>query len=72
MRFEFEGVKEWRFEQIRFDMVVIFEAKAAEADGLMFFGFDGAAMSAMRPDDFRSTTAYIAARTVRFDVHPLG
>jgi hypothetical protein len=42
VRFEFDGLREWRFEQIRSDMVVIYAARVATMDGLTFVGFDAA------------------------------
>jgi hypothetical protein len=73
VRIEFEGVEEWRFaQQHRSQMVVIFEAQAAESDGVMFVSFDNPGSSDPSPDDFRSTDAYIAARRVSVDVQPLG
>jgi hypothetical protein len=73
VRFEFDGVHEWRFEQIRSDMVVIYEARAAEADGLTFLSFDAATMPERPlPDDFRATVAYIAAETASVTDAPLG
>ena len=72
VEFTFEDVKEWRYEQIRLFTIVIFEMKAVKAKGLMFVGFDDPAGSDPRPDDFRATDAYIAARTVHWDVRPDG
>ena len=72
VRFEFEDVREWRIEQIRSDMVVIYGAKTAKADGLTFVGFDAATM-AENPtaDDFRASTAFIAAHRVAVSTSPL-
>jgi hypothetical protein len=72
LRFEFEDVREWRFEQIRSDMVVIYAARAAEANGLMFVSFDAATMPEQPgADDFRATCAFIASRTVEWSSSPL-
>jgi hypothetical protein len=72
VRFEFEGMREWRFEQIRSDMIVIYEARAAHADGLTFIGFDAATMPEHpTPADFRASCAFIAAERVGVTTAPL-
>jgi len=72
VRFEFDGIREWRVEQIRSDMVVIYNAKTAEVEGLIFVGFDAATMPEQpAADDFRSSCAYIAAHAVRVTSSPL-
>jgi hypothetical protein len=72
VRFEFKGILEWRVEQIHSDMVVIYQAKTAQVDGLVFVGFDAATMGE-RPtaDDFRGSCAFIAARRVGVTTSPL-
>jgi hypothetical protein len=72
VRFAFEGICEWRVEQIHSDMVVIYEARTAEVDGLVFVDFDAATM-AERPtaDDFRGSCAFIAAQRVGVTTSPL-
>lgn len=72
VRFEFDGVREWRIEQIRSDMVVIYEANAAKVDGLVFVTFDAATMATQpTAEDFRSSVAYIAAQAVHVSTEPL-
>jgi hypothetical protein len=40
IRFEFLDAREWRFEQTRADMLVVFEARADHVDGLTCVSFD--------------------------------
>jgi hypothetical protein len=72
VRFEFDGVREWVFEQTRSDMVVIYAARVARVDDLTFVGFDAATMPA-RPsaDDFRGSTAFAAGENVTVTTSPL-
>ena len=65
IRFEFTDVREWRFEQTRSDMLVIFEARAERVDELICVSFD-AAVIPENPhlDDFRRTDAFVAASAV--------
>ena len=72
VRFEFDGLREWRFEQIRSDMVVIYAARVATVDGLTFVGFDAATLPARpSPDDFRGSTAFVAGENVTVTTSPL-
>jgi hypothetical protein len=73
VRSEFDGLQEWRFEQIRSDTIVVYEARAAVADGLTYVSFDAATMPERPlPDDFQATVAYIAAQTASVTDAPLG
>jgi hypothetical protein len=72
IRFEFIDAREWRFEQTRTDMLVVFEARAERMDGLACVSFDAATMPAAPGlDDFRRTDAYAAAAGVEVTVRPL-
>jgi hypothetical protein len=72
IRFEFLDAREWRFEQTRADMLVVFEARADRVDGLICVSFDAATMPVTPSlDDFRRTDAYVAASDVEVSMHPL-
>jgi hypothetical protein len=73
IRFEFTDVREWRFEQTRSDMLVVFEARAERFEGLVCVSFDAATLpEAPTLADFRRTDAYVAARAVEASLRPLG
>jgi hypothetical protein len=73
IRFDFIDAREWRFEQTRADMLVVFEARAERVDDLVCVTFDAATMPASSPtlDDFRRTDAYVAAADLEVSVRLL-
>jgi hypothetical protein len=70
VRFEFSGLAEWRFEQIRSDIAVIYSAGVRQLGGLTYVSFDAGDVLD-QADDFRATAAYAAAEAVQVTVAPL-
>jgi hypothetical protein len=62
--FDFDGLKEWRLEQGRTDMVVIFELRLGFDDDLVFLGLDGPAEDDGTAAAFRAASVYLAAERV--------
>jgi hypothetical protein len=63
--FDLDGLKEWRLEQGRADMVVIFEVRLGFDDHLVFLGLDGPSEGDATAGAFRAGGVYLAAERVR-------
>jgi hypothetical protein len=65
VRFDLTGLAEWRFEQIRSDMLVVFDARLETIGDLTYVSFDAATLpEEPSVNEFRTTCAYAAAERV--------
>ncbi len=72
VHFDFIGLAEWRFEQIRSDMLVIFDARLATIGDLTYVSFDAATLpEEPSANEFRGSCAYAAAERVELLLRPL-